>query len=243
MVLQKAYLLAALNILHNINNMKKLLLSSLIIASIAVFAYTQTDVDNSTYLAGKWIITSQSTTAGYRLDDTITRAEVAGIALKLRGTTLPEGYICKRYFWDVIRNDWVCRAVELATDAGIVSRTNRVFRSQERITRAEALSMIVRASKISLQEPRRITQSDGTIWSLYSDVKNLGFTQWQADLLDSISDCKIFNKWVSCEDGADTNIAIKNFKPNSFATRAEVFGFAKNILEYKAMMSGEVTVQ
>lgn len=54
--------------------------------------------------------------------------------------------------------------------------------------------MIVRASKISLQEPRRITQSDGTIWSLYSDVKNLGFTQWQADLLDSISDCKIFNK-------------------------------------------------
>lgn len=78
--------------------MKKLFLSSLIITSMAVFAYTQTDVDNATYLAGKGIITSQSTTAGYRLDDTITRAEVAGIALKLRGTTLPEGYICKRYF-------------------------------------------------------------------------------------------------------------------------------------------------
>ena len=70
--------------------MKKLLLSSFALASIAVFAYTQTDVDNATYLADKGIITTQSTTAGYRLDDTITRAEVAGIALKLRGTTLPE---------------------------------------------------------------------------------------------------------------------------------------------------------
>lgn len=64
--------------------MKKLFLSSLVITSIVAFAYTQTDVDNATYLAGKGIITAQSTTAGYRLDDTITRAEVAGIALKLK---------------------------------------------------------------------------------------------------------------------------------------------------------------
>lgn len=53
--------------------------------------------------------------------------------------------------------------------------------------------MLVRASKITLQEPRRITQSDGSIWSLYSDLKTFGFTQWQADLLDGITDCKIFN--------------------------------------------------
>lgn len=64
--------------------MKKLLLSSLIITSILTFAYTQTDVVNATYLASKGIITTQSTAAGYRLDDTITRAEVAGIALKLK---------------------------------------------------------------------------------------------------------------------------------------------------------------
>ncbi len=70
--------------------MKKLLLSSLIVTSVLTFAYTQTDVDNANYLASKGIITTQSATAGYRLDDTITRAEVAGIALKLRGTALPE---------------------------------------------------------------------------------------------------------------------------------------------------------
>lgn len=78
--------------------MKKLFFASLAVTSIIAFAYTQTDVDNATYLAGKGIITAQSTTTGYRLDDTITRAEVAGIALKLRGTTLPEGYTCKKYF-------------------------------------------------------------------------------------------------------------------------------------------------
>lgn len=70
--------------------MKKLLLSSLVITSIVAFGYTQVDVDNANYLASKNIITQQSTAAGYRLDDSITRAEVAGIALKLRGTTLPE---------------------------------------------------------------------------------------------------------------------------------------------------------
>ena len=70
--------------------MKKLLLSPLIITSVFALAYTQTDVANANYLATKGIITQQSTTAEYRLDDTITRAEVAGIALKLRGTMLPE---------------------------------------------------------------------------------------------------------------------------------------------------------
>ena len=63
--------------------MKKILLPLLAI-SILAFGYTQVDVDNATYLANKGIITPQTTTAGYRLDDTITRAEVAGIALKLR---------------------------------------------------------------------------------------------------------------------------------------------------------------
>lgn len=125
--------------------MKKFLISSLVVTSVLAFAYTQIDVDNATYLASKGIITTQSTTAGYRLDDTITRAEVAGIALKLRGTTLPEGYTCKRYFGDTIRNDWICRAVELAADAGFVSRTNTRFRPQDKITKAEALIILTKA--------------------------------------------------------------------------------------------------
>ncbi len=63
--------------------MKKLFLCLLSITIISL-AYNQTDVDNANYLAEKNIITAQSTVAGYRLDDTITRAEVVGIALKIK---------------------------------------------------------------------------------------------------------------------------------------------------------------
>lgn len=56
--------------------MKKLLISSLVATSIFAFAYTQVDVDNANFLAEKKIITQQSTATGYRLDDTITRAEL-----------------------------------------------------------------------------------------------------------------------------------------------------------------------
>lgn len=55
--------------------MKKLLLSSLALASIAVFAYTQTDIDNANFLAEKNIITKQTDEKLYRLGNTITRAE------------------------------------------------------------------------------------------------------------------------------------------------------------------------
>lgn len=64
--------------------MKKFLLSSLLVTSIFAFAYTQTDVSNAQFLADQGVIVKQSTAAGYRLDDTITRAEVVGIALKIK---------------------------------------------------------------------------------------------------------------------------------------------------------------
>ena len=63
--------------------MKKILLPLLTI-SILAFAYTSTDVSNANYLANQGIITQQSSTAGFRLNDTITRAEAVGIALKIK---------------------------------------------------------------------------------------------------------------------------------------------------------------
>jgi hypothetical protein len=64
--------------------MKKLLLSSLIVTSVVAFAYTQIDVDNANFLAEKGLITKQNSGDTYRLRDRITRAELVGIALKLR---------------------------------------------------------------------------------------------------------------------------------------------------------------
>jgi hypothetical protein len=68
--------------------MKKLFLLfslfSLIFSLSEVLAYTQVDVDNANFLAEKGIITKQNSGDAYRLRDRITRAELVGIALKLR---------------------------------------------------------------------------------------------------------------------------------------------------------------
>lgn len=67
--------------------MKKLLLFSLLsfVLYIGVsLAYTQVDMDNASFLGDKGIITKQLNAFGYRLDDTITRAEVVGISLKIK---------------------------------------------------------------------------------------------------------------------------------------------------------------
>jgi len=52
--------------------------------------------------------------------------------------------------------------------------------------------------------------------------------------MDSLPNCLIIHHGVSCEDGAELNTAISQFKPNSQALRLEVFEFA-------AIMSGFIS--
>jgi hypothetical protein len=58
---------------------------------------------------------------------------------------LPENYKCKKYFADAIKNDWVCRAVELAADNGIITRSNKYANPGKFVTRAEALAIVMSA--------------------------------------------------------------------------------------------------
>ncbi len=148
------------------------------------------------------------------------------MALKIKGVVLPDNYTCKQYFTDAVQNDWVCRAVELAADNGIISRANTRARPTDTVTRAEALAILLKTGKVSLSEPRRVVQTNGSIWSLYEDLKTLGFTQWQADMLDSLPGCSLINNGESCEDGASTNQAFSRFQPNVSALRSSVFEFA-----------------
>ena len=202
------------------------------------FSYVQPDVNNATYLASAGIITKQSSADGYRLDATITRAEVIGMALKLKWTTLPENYVCKKYFSDTTKNDWMCRATELGADLGIVSRTNKKARPQDTITRAEALAILT---------PHVIDDE----LPLYSSNE---WSQWQKNVFyQYIYATEIYaNYFYTKRPLVDwTNIVVKympdsipevTWSPNRAATRAEVFGFAKNIREYKMrLVSGEVT--
>lgn len=137
--------------------MKKFFLSSLLATSVFAFAYTQTGVDHANFLAEKGIVTKQSDPKNYRLDDYITRAELVGISLKLKGIPLPENYQCKKYFSDVTANDWICRAVEMAADEGLISRNNTKFNPQRNITRAESLAIMLKASGLLDKIPEVLT--------------------------------------------------------------------------------------
>ncbi len=96
----------------------------------------------------------------------------------------------------------------------------------DKVTRAEALAILLKTGKVSLTQPRRVVQTDGTVWSLFADLKTLGFTQWQSDMLDSLPGCSLINHGDSCEDGASTNQAFARFQPNAAALRSAVFEFA-----------------
>ncbi len=137
--------------------MKKLLISSLLMVSIFAFGYTQEALDNTNFLVEKGLVTKQNDPKNYRLDDYITRAELVGISLKLKGVFLPENYQCKKYFTDVTGNDWICRAVEIAADEGLISRTNKTFDPQRNITRSESLSIILKASGLLDKIPSVLT--------------------------------------------------------------------------------------
>lgn len=190
--------------------MKKLLLSSLVITSIFAFAYTSIDVENADYLANQGIILKQSFASKYRFTDTITRAEVVGIALKIKWVILPNDYQCKKYFSDVTTNDWICRAIEIWADEWFVSRANVQFRPQDKITIAEALAIMVKSGGITY--PRNVVRNDEYFKS--------SIPQWIVDLVS----------WGLIGIGTfpdDPELVLKS------ATRGEVFYYAKNIIEYK----------
>lgn len=166
------------------------------------FAYTSTDISNASYLSDQGIVTKQTSPTGYRLDDTILRQEVIGMALKIKGVTLPEDYKCKKYFADATNNNWVCRAVELAADNGIITRSNTYANPTKLVTKSEALAMIMNAAGI--QYATNITYT----WYKASTPK------WQIDVVE----------WAVANWILKTAI---NFWVDKNSLRKEVFEFAK----------------
>jgi hypothetical protein len=153
--------------------MKKILLFFIVLSIVLgeqTWAYSSDDSENAYFLAEKGVINNRNSPESYRLDDTITRAELIGIALKMRGEKLPENYVCKNYFSDVkydSKNNWVCRAIEISVDEFLISKANKKFRPQDPITRAEALAILWNANKLPIEK-------DYTSWG----IKILGKSEW-----------------------------------------------------------------
>lgn len=92
-------------------------------------------------------IINKNTEVGYRLGDSLTRAEMAKIAANINGAT-PDVCTGVVYF-DVTANlGDLCGYIEAASAAGLVSKTQAKFRPLDKVTRAEATKMLLTAKEI-----------------------------------------------------------------------------------------------
>lgn len=138
------------------------------------------NVDAANRLAKSGIIADQSANAtAYRLGDNITRWEMAKVQANLAGIT-PAG-TCRGAFKDVSAtkpNTWVCGYVEALLDAGMLT-ANATFRPNDKVTKAEALKMVMSAKKMN------VTVAAGQDWQVaYVDA-------WvKAGIVSSFSDFK-----------------------------------------------------
>lgn len=163
-------------------------------------------------LASFGIVKQQDSEEAYNLNSNVLRQEVIGMAMKLWKYNLPEGYTCKKIFKDVSStkpNNWVCRAVEIGAENGIVSALNKSFNPESSITRAEALAILMKAAGIKIDE--------SSAPSKFSDVT----VAWQINLVNTAFSYSFID---------DTD----RFRPNDKATRGEIFNMAKRILKSKS---------
>lgn len=164
-------------VLHDIshsNPMRKIVLLFSLLIPLAHAVTSGTTIAN-TLASYDFIVDNSKNPAGYRLGDTITRAEAVGVALRVGEIELPEKYFCKNYFRDVAYNpvnNWICRAIEIAADENIISRENSTARPATPISRIEALAITMRAGKVPYA--RNVARTN------YPQ----SMPQWQVDLLE-----------------------------------------------------------
>lgn len=101
-------------------------------------------------------------------------------------------------------NNWVCRAIEIASDYNIISRTNDSARPKTPISRIEALAITMRAGKVPYAKNVDRTNYPATM------------PQWEIDILEGALQYHIIS-------------SSNNFGPDMIATRIDVFGMIYNM--------------
>jgi hypothetical protein len=183
-----------------------------------VHAYTSADVAIANSLANANIIVEQKINPDkYRLDESISRQEVIGMTLKLKNIALPSNYTCKGYFSDATfskahADSWVCRAVELAADRGIITRESATTRPGDKITKAEALAL---AWKWSGMDIKVYEYKDEKFY----DASGKFAEKWQENLLQTALEAGV----ITATRDASGGFVKLLWNHNSPATRKEVF--------------------
>ncbi len=118
-------------------------------------------------IADFYIINKQASAEWYRLNDTLSRAELAKIATNLSGFSVEK--CTGGIYADVKSNLWdLCWYIETLAKSQIISTSNKYFRPNDKITRAEAIKILLWA----------IWEWKSTTTAWYVDTKNLGDLEW-----------------------------------------------------------------
>jgi hypothetical protein len=131
------------------------------IFSTGVSAYSTAQLEAANALASKGIIVTKSSAAGYALDQSVLRQEIAAVARGVAG--LEKTTSVKGIFSDVTAtkpNNWAVYSVEALANAGLIAK-NATFRPEAKISKAEAVGMMVKAA---YKDAYSYDASKGTTW-------------------------------------------------------------------------------
>ena len=153
----------------------------------------------ATLLADNSVIGTQTNESGYRLGDTVTRAELAKVTANLGGYTIAS--CAGTTYGDVGASlGDLCGAIEALAEAGVVSTANANFRPSAPVTRAEATKMLLGA----------VGEAGSSTAAGYMDLANLG------DLA----------MYVNRANELGCAAKATYFRPNATSSRGEAFKIA-----------------
>lgn len=167
---------------------------------------TPSNLSDGDYLAAQGYIEKKDKNT-YNLSERLPRQEVVALAMKLSNVYIPTSYTCRGVFWDVSSrrpNSWACRVIENALDYGIITKDGgNYFKPEDSLTLVEAVSMLLRASNIKIQQ--------------YSGGE---FEPWQTNVIGTTFSLGLVeNKF--------------DFSTTRIATRKDIFAITRNILELR----------
>ena len=164
--------------------MKKILISCICLLFSFGIASALTDSREfaaANFLAEKWVIKQFINASDYRLEDTITRKEVAKIVTKLAGVEPEEK--CEGKFSDVAQ-DWGCKYIERMLKVGFIANS-KTYRPDDNITKSEAVKMIFKARGIekkystgNWQQDYAKTAADLDLVDTYTDYGSDALRGW-----------------------------------------------------------------
>lgn len=149
------------------------------------------------------VINAQTSEAGFRLNDNITRAELAKVAANLGGFT---SVACTgNVYTDVKANlGDLCDAIETLAEARVVTTANQRFRPLDNVTRAEMTKMLLAATG---NTPSATSAGYADVTSALGDLEG----------------------YINRANEIGAVASATNFRPNATGTRGEVFKIAARV--------------